>query len=68
MYMKNLFWPNIADVYYKHQLSFYGFNVHRLSDVDSAFHVNNEVVAKQGSNQVVSFLEKYIMVVLDQQV
>lgn len=42
--------------------------MHRLSDVDSAFYVYTEIVSKEVSNGVVSFLEEYISEVLDQSI
>lgn len=66
-YIKNLPLPNIAtnDVYYKRQLSFFGFNVHCLSNADAIFYAYTEVIAKKGSNEVVSFLDNYITEFLD---
>ncbi|KAG5899095.1 hypothetical protein JTB14_021598 [Gonioctena quinquepunctata] len=51
-FQKNLPLPNITttDVYYKRQLSFYSFNIHRLSDADSVFYTYTEV-AKKGANE-----------------
>ncbi|XP_050303981.1 uncharacterized protein LOC126741556 [Anthonomus grandis grandis] len=61
-YQKNLPVPNITtnDVYYKRQLSFYSFNIHRLSYADSVFYTYSEEVAKKGSNEVCSVLEDYV--------
>lgn len=61
-FQKNLPVPNIStnDVYYKRQLSFFSFNIHRLSDGDSVFYTYSEETAKKGANEVCSFLEDYV--------
>ncbi|KAG5892859.1 hypothetical protein JTB14_022180 [Gonioctena quinquepunctata] len=54
-FQKNLPLPKITtnDVYYKRQLSFYSFNIHRLSDADSVFNTYTEEMAKKGANEVI---------------
>ncbi|XP_031330335.1 uncharacterized protein LOC116161205 [Photinus pyralis] len=61
-YQRNLPTPNIStnDVYYKRQLSFYSFNIHRLSDADSVFYTYPQEIAKKGSNEVCSFVQDYV--------
>lgn len=61
-FQKNLPLPNITtgEVYYKRQLSFYSFNIHRLSDAHSVFYTYTEITANKGANEVCSFLHDYI--------
>lgn len=69
-FQKNLPLPNITtnDVYYKRQLSFYSFNIHRLSDAHSVFYTYTEQVACKGANEVCSFLHHYVNEYLPPQV
>ena len=67
---KNVSLPNITtnDVYYKHQLSMYSFNIHILSLQQSIFYVYNESIAKKGANEVASFIFHFIVNYLDDNV
>ncbi|KAJ4438568.1 hypothetical protein ANN_14515 [Periplaneta americana] len=57
-YQKKLPTPNIS--YYKHQLSFYSFNVHQLSDSKPVFYTYTEKkTGKNVANEVISFLVHY---------
>lgn len=67
---KNLPTPNITtnDVYYKRQLSFYSFNIHKLATNDVYFYTYDETVARKGADDVCSMLDHFITNFLDQRV
>lgn len=69
-FQKNLCTPNIStnDVYYKHQLSFYLFNIHTLSTQESVFYTYDESVGKKGSDEVTSMLYDFICNIMRPQV
>lgn len=69
-YQKNLPIPNIStnDVYYRRQLSFYIFNIHKLSDSESFFYTYAEIYGKKGGDEVCSLLWDFIFNHLDLQV
>ena len=69
-YQKNLPVPNKSsnDVYYKRQLSFHSFNVHRLSDDSAYFFSYDETIARKGSDEVCSMLHYYLNNVLSPEV
>lgn len=47
-------------MYFKRQLSFYSFNVHKLSTRSSYFYVYDETKGKKGSDDVVSLLDNFV--------
>lgn len=69
-FLKNLPTPNITtnDVYYKRQLNFITFNVHKLSDSHSVFYTYDESVAKKGADDVCSMMYHFFKNVLPVQV
>ena len=69
-FQTNLSLPNVStkNVYYRHRLSFYSFNIHQLSDGQSVFFIYIEDVGKKGSNEVKIFLHHYVMEILDKKV
>uniref|UniRef100_A0A6P7GF72 Uncharacterized protein LOC114341656 n=1 Tax=Diabrotica virgifera virgifera TaxID=50390 RepID=A0A6P7GF72_DIAVI len=69
-FQKNLPVPNIStnDVYYRRQLSFYMFNIHKLSDSKSFFYIYAEIYGKKGGDEVCSLLWDFIFNHLDLQV
>ncbi|CAH1099170.1 unnamed protein product [Psylliodes chrysocephalus] len=66
-FQKKLPISNIStnDVYYKRQLSFYSFNTHVISKLDSYFYCYSENVVAKGSEEVVSMLHHFIFTQLD---
>lgn len=69
-YSKNISVPNITsnDAYYKRQLSVFLFNIHVLASGKSCFYVYDETVARKGSNEVCSLLNKFVAEVVPQTV
>lgn len=61
-YQQNMPLPHIpsGDVFYKRQLWVYNFCVHSAKTGESKFYMYDEITAKKGCNEVVSFLLHYL--------
>ncbi|KAG8329547.1 hypothetical protein J6590_083922 [Homalodisca vitripennis] len=67
---RNMDLPNIStnDPYYRRKLGFYMFNIHELSTSNSVFYFYTETIGNKGANEVVSFLDNFINLVLDKEI
>ncbi|KAI4463263.1 dna-directed rna polymerases i ii and iii subunit rpabc2 [Holotrichia oblita] len=61
-YQQNMPLPHTpsGDVFYKRQLWVYNFCVHSAKTSESKFYMYDEITAKKGSNEVISFLLHYM--------
>lgn len=61
-YQQNLPLPHIpsGDVFYKRQLWEYNFCVHSAKKKEATFYMYDELTAKKGCNEVVSFIHHYL--------
>ncbi|XP_050311864.1 uncharacterized protein LOC126747345 [Anthonomus grandis grandis] len=69
-FSRNLSTPNITtnDVYYKRQLTFVSFNIHKLATNEAVFHTCPETIAKKGADEVASLLHDFCHNILGQTV
>lgn len=69
-YQQNLPLPHIlaGDVFYKRQLWVYNFCIYSGRTGKSYFYMYDEVTAKKGKNEVISFLNHFFKTILDKQV
>lgn len=69
-FQRNLDLPHIItnDAYYRRKSAYNMFNIHEIAIKDSIFYSYTEIVGGKGSNEVVSFLDNYINLILDKEV
>lgn len=69
-YQQNLPLPHVpaGDVFYKRQLWVYKFCMYSGKTGKSYFYMYDEVTAKKGKNEVISFLNHFFSTILDRQV
>lgn len=69
-FQQNLPLPHVpaGDVFYKRQLWVYNFCVYSGRTGKSYFYMYDEVTAKKGKNEVISFLNHFLGTILDRQV